>query len=344
MLLITFMSASAIWHAGTSAFSGEPLLSSELVTALKNAAFKSNFDDAAFCKLHIDGEVLELAANGFALDFGEMDERQLMMRTGGALFRLKLALLQLECLGRVDLFPDLGQEKLIARIHCGKGRKPEARERVLFETLVTNRPPPRIADGSSTDSSQLIANLREAAATERAILEFSQADSSLQIVAPLAREESVSSPSDESGLTANRLALLRSGGSSAPRVSSWLKPFLGLSERISGGLNTSRKASRSSEVRTESSSLLAVVKTKTDDRRGWLQAGAALDRIRLQALASSVSCTVYSQAFQSVHVREDLRTRLGRKGFAQAVVRVAHLSGSLPILPVAERLAALKNP
>jgi hypothetical protein len=65
---------------------------------------------------------------------------------------------------------------------------------------------------------------------------------------------------------------------------------------------------------------LAVVKTKTDDRFGWLAAGEIMVRARLEAQTLGVSCQVFDQAFCERRPRQELRNIIGRKGFVQAIL------------------------
>jgi hypothetical protein len=65
---------------------------------------------------------------------------------------------------------------------------------------------------------------------------------------------------------------------------------------------------------------LAVLKTKTDDRFGWLTAGEVMERARLEAQTLGVSSQVFDQAFQERRPRQELRNIIGRKGFVQAII------------------------
>ena len=70
--------------------------------------------------------------------------------------------------------------------------------------------------------------------------------------------------------------------------------------------------------------LFAVVKTKTDDKHGWLEAGQTMARIILQAQAMGVSWAFFDPVRRRA-VREELRTGVGRKGFAQVILRFGPL-------------------
>jgi hypothetical protein len=70
----------------------------------------------------------------------------------------------------------------------------------------------------------------------------------------------------------------------------------------------------------EDMAALAVLKTKTDDKPGWLAAGLIRAYVQLYALASGAPVCFYDQAFQRRFLREELRTTVGRKGFVQTIV------------------------
>jgi hypothetical protein len=70
---------------------------------------------------------------------------------------------------------------------------------------------------------------------------------------------------------------------------------------------------------------LAVVKTKTDDKHGWLAAGHAMAGVILQAQALGVSWSFFNEPVRHRTAREALRTAFGHKGFAQVVLRFGRL-------------------
>ena len=78
---------------------------------------------------------------------------------------------------------------------------------------------------------------------------------------------------------------------------------------------------------------LAVLKTKTDDRYGWLAAGEVLAQVQLEAARLNVSSHVFCQAFRARQTRQELRNIIGRKGFAQAIVGF----GSQTVSPILNR-------
>jgi hypothetical protein len=70
----------------------------------------------------------------------------------------------------------------------------------------------------------------------------------------------------------------------------------------------------------DSTSLLGVVKTKTDDEHGWLAAGQAAARASLQAQAWGLPWDFLDHVPHR-NAREALRTGIGYKGFAQIILR-----------------------
>jgi len=73
---------------------------------------------------------------------------------------------------------------------------------------------------------------------------------------------------------------------------------------------------------------LAVVKTKTDDKHGWLAAGQTMARVILQAQVLGLSWSFFNQAVRPRAVREALRTGIGQKAVAQAILRFDSLTAT----------------
>jgi hypothetical protein len=67
------------------------------------------------------------------------------------------------------------------------------------------------------------------------------------------------------------------------------------------------------------SATLAIVKTKTDDKHGWLAAGLTMARIVLQAQGLGLSWAFFNQVRRR-EARQALRVGVGHKGFAQAIL------------------------
>jgi hypothetical protein len=74
---------------------------------------------------------------------------------------------------------------------------------------------------------------------------------------------------------------------------------------------------------------LAVVKTKTDDKHGWLEAGQTMARTILQAQALGLSWGFYDPVRRR-EAREALRLGVGHKGFAQVILQFGGHNFQMP--------------
>jgi hypothetical protein len=74
---------------------------------------------------------------------------------------------------------------------------------------------------------------------------------------------------------------------------------------------------------------LAVVKTKTDDKHGWLEAGQTMARAILQAQALGLSWCFYDPVRRR-EAREALRMGVGHKGFAQVILQFRGRNTEVP--------------
>jgi hypothetical protein len=299
------MSANTIWHGGESDFPAGGSGRQKLGHAVKCAAMAASLDEWQPWQFRLDHNHVELSADASPAS-ADPDGRELMVRCGTALFHLKLALKRFGCLGRVELFPEFGQPGLVARVHCGFSPDCGAQEVALFEAMSRN-PNSSAAWNQAPVSESLFGRFEGAMAGEKAWLEFSQCKSSRNRLLEFA-EFGVKAP-----VTGNPPET--SPGSS--RVAQWTKPLLTFIVRTG---DSGQVSVEPAGPRAEQMEMLAVIKTKTDDKHGWLATGQALARVRLQARVSEISLQVFDQAFRSRYVREELRTSIGHKGFAQVLI------------------------
>ena len=251
------------------------------------------------------------------------DGREPMIRSGDVLFRVKLALKCLGCLGPVELFPALDNLRLVARIHYGRRQWQDAGEMRLFATMMRSfeAVPPA---GGLAGPSGFIESLRSAAGQDRAWLDFSIGEPSRSRLLACARQGAQS----HSSRTVDR------GGSASPtgrRTAAFNWPTFDKAT-ASTGVDGMCERSTGSES-WDHLAAVAALKTKTDDRYGWVAAGHASARIQLEAQACGVPVYYFGEAFRSRRLREELRTTIGRKGFVQAVVGFG--STGLPVKALA---------
>lgn len=243
-------------------------------------------------------------------------EREVMTRCGTALLYLKLALKHYGWLGRAELFPDLAQPLMVARIRLGFSPPGGVVDAELYEAMTRggNSGAPVSAE-PVTDAVQDL--FEETMAGEKAWLEFAQSESTRARLVALA----------ESGAGASPPGLHRQPPAETLRVAHWARPLLTFVVR-NGDAGKFRV--ETGAQRPQTMGALAVIKTKTDDKHGWLAAGQALARIKLQARAMEISAHVFDQAFQQRRVREELRTGIGHKGYPQGIIGIGRAAAQWP--------------
>lgn len=244
------------------------------------------------------------------------DGRESTIGSGAALLYLKLALKHFGCLGRVALFPDLDEPSLVARVHFGFCRECDPHEQLLFDAI------PRSDAGASHPgetpvSEAMLSALAQSAAGERGWLDFIQSEMSQHRVFELGLA------GDQPWINSERWRTRPAGDAAEASDSRWARRLIAF-----GGRKTASRKMAVEPVRQVSTpgATLAVVKTKTDDKHGWLAAGQTMARIVLRAQAMRLSWAL-SNPMRRRQAREALRMGVGRKGFAQVILSFGSLTG-----------------
>ncbi len=270
-----------------------------------------------------------LAAPDFA-----PDERDAMIQCGTMLQYLKLALKRHQCFGREILFPDLDRPNLAAHIYPGGSGGRDGPERQLSDAMeVAETTAPRLAAPSCASALDAFSRTMPG---DRGWLEFARSDGSrqrlLELLNPsrrmqlkeirLQNETLVRSPDgvwESAGFTGTTLH---------ERFSRWRRPALAVKMRASA---PTRSAIPALPDPAAASGIFAVLKTKTDDKHGWLAAGQMLARLLLQARALGVACTPFLDPLRHPDLRSELRTAIGHKGFTQVILHFAGLQLEAPL-------------
>lgn len=305
------MSASSIWNISEVEFPTNGSPRQKLAFALKYAALAPAQNGWQPWHFRMTDTYLELLIkNKPTLEAIDPDKRELIIGCGAALLYLKLALKHFGCLGRVALFPDLGEPTLVARVHLGFCRERDEREKLLFEAMNHADDSPL---GTTTVSEAMLALLSQAAAGERGWLDFTQSETSRRYVMKitLAAKQPAPDFSTEEWDSRWRLQSSASGSRRTDAFNWEIKPVRELSVAAT----------------------LAVVKTKTDDKHGWLEAGQTMARTVLQARALGLSWSFFDPV-RCRETRAALRTGVGHKGFAQVILQFGPLMDAETI-PVA---------
>jgi len=238
----------------------------------------------------------------------DADGREALIECGVALVYLKTALRHFGCLGRVVLFPDLGDPALVAKVYPGFGCEQETREKLLFEAMTSSR----VSFSSPEDtpiSETMVAALGHAAAGERGWLDFVQRDTNRQEVVK------ITMGGQQWWMTFDLARAQPMQTELVRRPTRLLSGFGGRSFRATNDPVESAGVSAAT---------LAVVKTKTDDKHGWLEAGQTMARTVLQAQALGLSWAFFNSVRRR-EARSALRMRVGHKGFAQIILRFGSL-------------------
>lgn len=307
------MSASSIWNVSEAAFPANDSPRQKLMFAFKYATLAPTESGWQPWHFRMADNYLELMAkNSPAREEADPDRREFMIGCGSALQYLKLALKHFGCLGRVVVFPDLGQPALVARVHFGFCRERDAQEKMLFDAMTgsrTNRSTP----GGTPVSETMLSALSRAAAGERGWLDFVQSETSRQQVLK------ITLAGNQWRMSFGRSSFQPTDAAIEENTMRRPQPFSAFGGRSADAWNMTVREPEFSKA------TLAVVKTKTDDKHGWLEAGLTMARTVLQAQALGLSWEFFNPVRRR-EAREALRLGVGHKGFAQVILRFGPLT------------------
>jgi hypothetical protein len=283
------------------------------------------FEQEVPLQVRLGARLAELSLNPQAAQRSQaVDERESLLQCGSALFHLTLALRRFGRLGRLELFPDLDQLSLVARASGEFNGVLNSAKSMLIER-VSGTQRHTLRAGEAAVSAQILARLSAAGPGGKAWLAFSQCEPSRQRLCELAASRdphprtATSQVQEETARTASLgaspLGAIRTAWVHL-RTSPMASRLLGSSTRTP----SPQKSEPMRPERPEHMVALAVLKTKTDDRYGWLAAGELLARVQSEAVSLNVSSHVFCDAFRDGHTRHELRNIIGRKGFVQAIV------------------------
>ena len=279
--------------------------------ALKYAAFAPKDSHRQPWAFQMSDTHLDLMANEDpASEAVDPDRRELMIGCGAALCYLKLALKNFGCLGRVVLFPDLGESALVARIHFGSCHFQDAQEKMLFEAMTRNRA--NVLSASETPVPEtMLAELSNSVARERGWLDIVQNETSRQQVLK-------TTLADDAWWINVEHSRTHAAGTQAAR---WPLPLFAFGGRQ---IRSWQETVDPDQEPALPSATLAVVKTKTDDKHGWLEAGQTMARTVLQSQALGLAWA-FLNPVRRREARAALRLGVGHKGFAQVILRFGAL-------------------
>lgn len=309
------MSASSIWSFSEADFPAQGSSRQRMGFALKYAALAPLDVAEQPWEFRLADSYLELSARLEAMTtVVDPDGREAFIGCGAGLHHLKLTLRHFGCLGRLEYFPDLAAPALVARVHLGNSRERDLVDTRLFAAL--NQPPNLgTSAGGSPVSEIVLAEISRAVSRERGWLEFAQSDASRRRLVELAAKiDLTTSPiRPDRDLQSRKLNFGTTSGWSQSKI-------------VGGGPDFAERRTQTETVREGQllPACLAVVKTKTDDKHGWVAAGQTMARAALQAQVLGLSWACFSKVARR-SAREALRTEIGHKGFAQLILRFGGL-------------------
>jgi hypothetical protein len=328
------MATAANWNVPTARYRAVGGLSEKLNIAVKSADSASAEDHWKPWNFRVADGCVELFANsGTFSEALDPDGRETIFRCGAALQSLKLSLKRQGCLCRTELFPALDEPALVARIHVGVGGVSDDQERMLFDAM-TRAGEHFLPAGNSPVSDAALSLISSAVAGDRAWLELAQSESSRGRLLEIARASERSraqrseircevQPSSSGGESeSNRLK----GKTFINRFIRQRKPALDVKLRIT----VPTVDIEDGVIDVPDLGAFGVVKTKTDDKRGWVAAGQTVTLLVQTAQALGVSCTFFNRTLRKATVREELRTGIGHKGFAQAITQLRATGHPIP--------------
>jgi nitroreductase len=261
-----------------------------------------------------------------ALPVNDPDDRELAISCGCALMNLRITAANLGLQARVQLLPDTREPDWLARVTTGPESGSPAPEGALAAFIEKRRTyrrrfEPRVMDSAIAD------RLAEAGSAEGAWL-YS-----------LATEES---RRQAARLVAEGDSVQWANADWRRELAAWMRP-----RRRGDGLTVPAAAVTRLVVRTfdmggrtgakdlelaQSAPMLAVLGTDGDDRRDWLLAGQALQRILLVACQHGLQASYLNQPIQVAALRPGLQELVGG-GHPQILLRLGYPAGEIPPSP-----------
>ncbi|MGC3956733.1 MAG: hypothetical protein QM813_01840 [Verrucomicrobiota bacterium] len=331
------MAATTHWTAADSPKNGSPRDKLGLAVKLATLAAAASSQHQPW-QFQLSDQFVEVSAAPLTAWDSAPDERTAMIHSGTALQHLKLALKRCHCFGRVELFPDLDRPNLAARVHPGgSGARDEYEQQLSAALEVGEIDSPRLETPSNA---MTLTALNQAMPGERGWLEFARSDTSRQRLMELLK---TSSHKQVKAIQRQNETLVQSpdgmwesvgftGTTLHERFSRWRRPTPAGKMRAAPSPNQAISTPNDLDAATGT---FAVLKTKTDDKHGWLAAGQMLARLLLQARTLGLACTPFLDVLQRPELRAELRTAIGHKGFTQVILSFTGLYIEAPIPSVA---------
>lgn len=279
-------------------------------------------------RFRLAGNSVELLADrARRLPIVDPEDRELTISCGAALGQLRLAIRHFGFADVLDLFPDVDQPQLLARVGMGEARSPDADDERLFHAIPLRRSN-RSDFAARPVPPQLVKALRASAASEHVAFHEVAGTADRGAVAELVAEGDRRQFAD---------AAFRR------ELAQWIRPgFSGRRDGIPGAalgmgalascvapwiirsLDVGKPQAMAHRRLALESPLLAVLGTRTDTPAAWLATGQALSRLLLRAHAEGVAASYLNAPIEVPALRSRLRDTLGLEGYPQLLLRLGY--------------------
>lgn len=262
-----------------------------------------------------------------ALPVNDPDDRELCISCGCALMNLRVAAADRGLSIRTQLLPDPDLTDLLARVVVSGPLSAPAMEAQLAESIQRRR----------TCRKRFMARDVDARVTEQLVVAAEQEGAMLQPFSTNARDR-------VAGLVAEGDAAQWADPGWRRELAAWMHPRSrgdGLTVPPLAGAMT-RLVVRNFDMGgsigaknrklTEHSPLVAALTTEGDDRRAWLLAGQALQRVLLVACQHGLQASYLNQPIQVASLRPQLQDLLG-DDFPQIILRMGYPVEEIPPAP-----------
>lgn len=302
---------------------GIPLPTKDARWAVEQACLAPSVHNTQPWRFTWNGTSFELHADtSRGLTASDPDGRELVISCGAALYNLRLALRKVGYDAKVDVLPDHGNPRLLARVTPSEGSPADPEERRAFAAM-TRRHTHRGAFDDQPLPPHVTVAMQRAAELEGAELVFVSDPGQRRHVLTLARAAErhlagdIDVQSEISDWTPPPGSPRRDG---VPVTAYAAEPVHQADDLAPRDYDQGRGFGIGEAVQN-APGVVGVLVTDGDVQADWLAAGEALERLLVTAAQRGAYAALHSQLTEVPHLRGELRRELCVKGYPQILLR-----------------------
>lgn len=286
-------------------------------------------------RFRVTPDAIELYADPIRKVRVDQIGREMLISCGAALFGLRLAIRSIGYVPEVELLPDPGQLRLLARVELGSPEPATPFERQMLAALPhrhTHRGP--FAD--SPLPAGIMPALQHDALAEGAtlaIIDHPAYEHLAGIVRAASRRQDLD-PRERADIRQWSRVRDCVAPDGIPATARTKGPAHDARRLVQRDLNVGRGLGLLSPDGAPPT-VTSVLLTRGDGRADWLRAGQALHRLLLHAATRWVFASVYTQPLEAAAIRNLIKSRLALAGAPQVILQlgVAHTAWATPRRP-----------